>query len=80
MLGRNPHEPHRTASPLELFFDLTFVAAFAQAGDQAAHLTAEGHIGSAVIAFLFMSFAICWAWVNFSTPTTACRGCTPWCR
>lgn len=66
MLGRNPHEPHRTASPLELFFDLTFVAAFAQAGDQAAHLTAEGHIGSAVIAFLFMSFAICWAWVNFS--------------
>jgi low temperature requirement protein LtrA len=42
------------------------VAAFAQAGDQAAHLIAEGHIGSAVLGFSFVVFAVCWAWVNFS--------------
>jgi hypothetical protein len=28
MSGRDPHEPHRTATPLELLFDLTFVVAF----------------------------------------------------
>ncbi len=27
MIGRNPHEKHRVASPLELFFDLVFVVA-----------------------------------------------------
>jgi hypothetical protein len=25
MSGRDPHEPHRVATPLELLFDLTFV-------------------------------------------------------
>src|SRR5271166_304578 len=28
MSGRDPHEPHRVATPLELLFDLTFVIAF----------------------------------------------------
>ncbi len=66
MVGRDPKEAHRTATPLELLFDLTFVAAFAQAGDEAAHVLAEGHFGSAIAAFAFVSFAVCWAWVNFS--------------
>ena len=34
MLGRDPNERHRAATPLELLFDLTFVVAFAQAGDR----------------------------------------------
>ncbi len=54
------------ATPLELLFDLTFVAAFAQAGDQAAHLVAAGHIGSALAAFGFVAFAVCWALVSYS--------------
>ncbi len=66
MTGRDPDEPHRAATPLELLFDLTLVAAFAQAGDQAAHLVAEGHFASAATAFGFVVFAVCWAWVNFS--------------
>ncbi|NUU19679.1 low temperature requirement protein A [Cellulomonas humilata] len=66
MTGRDPDEPRRTATPLELLFDLTFVAAFAQAADQAAHLLAEGHFGSAAVAFVFVTFAVCWSWVNFS--------------
>ncbi len=66
MTGRDPEEAHRSATPLELLFDLTFVAAFAQAGDQAAHLLAEGHFAAALVAFSFVAFAVCWAWVNFS--------------
>jgi low temperature requirement protein LtrA len=66
MGGRDPHEKHRTATPLELLFDLTFVIAFGLAASQLAHLLAEGHYGSALMGFGFACFAICWAWVNFS--------------
>jgi low temperature requirement protein LtrA len=66
MVGRDPGETHRGATPLELFFDLTLVVAFAQAGNETAHLIAEGHVGSAVLAFSFVSFAVIWAWINFS--------------
>ena len=36
MPPRDTHEEHRSATPLELFFDLTFVVAIAQAGEQPA--------------------------------------------
>jgi low temperature requirement protein LtrA len=37
MSARSPHEAHRTATPLELLFDLVFVVAIAQvAGGPAA--------------------------------------------
>jgi low temperature requirement protein LtrA len=64
MTGRDPHESHRGATPLELLFDLTFVVAFALAGNEAAHLVAEGHVGAAVAGFAFSMFAVCWAWIN----------------
>jgi low temperature requirement protein LtrA len=66
MHGRNPREHGRSASPLELFFDLVFVIAISTASAQLAHALAEGHIGSGVLAFAFCLFAIMWAWVNFS--------------
>lgn len=66
MLGRDPQENGRGATPLELLFDLTFVVAFAQAGDQAARLLADGHLPAALAGFGFAVFAICWAWINFS--------------
>ena len=66
MTGRDPDEPHRAATPLELLFDLTFVVAFGQAGNQMAHLLAEGHVVPAVIGFLIAMFAACWAWINYS--------------
>ena len=31
MTARSPHEAHRAATPLELFFDLVFVVAIAKA-------------------------------------------------
>ena len=66
MTGRDPVEGHRSATPLELLFDLTFVIAIGQASGQFAHLVAEGHIGSALTAFGFAIFAIAWAWINFT--------------
>ncbi len=66
MVGRDPHEPHRTATPLELLFDLTFVVAFGIAASQFAHLLAEDHLGAGLTGFAFATFSICWAWINFS--------------
>ena len=66
MTPRNPGEPHRTATPLELFFDLVFVAAFSQAGDQTAHLLELGHFVPAAFAFVFAAFAIAWAWITYA--------------
>jgi low temperature requirement protein LtrA len=66
MIGRDPHEAHRIATPLELLFDLTFVLAFGMAASKFAHALAEGHYIAALIGFGFSSFAICWAWINFS--------------
>lgn len=66
MAGRDPHEGHRVATPLELLFDLTFVTAFSLASSQLAHALAEGHYAAALLGFAFASFAICWAWINFS--------------
>lgn len=66
MSGRDPHERHRVASPLELLFDLTFAIAFGVAAAQFAHLQAEGHVGAGLLGFGFAAFAIWWAWMNFS--------------
>lgn len=66
MDGRDPHETHRVASPLELLFDLTFVISFGVAGEQFAHLLAEGHVRPGIIGFCFAMFAVVWAWVNFT--------------
>jgi low temperature requirement protein LtrA len=66
MVGRDPDEPHRASTPLELLFDLTFVVAFSQAGAQTAHLLELGHWGPAIGGFLFAVFAIWWAWINYS--------------
>ena len=66
MTGRDPHEAHRVATPLELLFDLTFATAFSLAAGPFAQLMAAGHFGPALAGFAFAGFAICWAWVNFS--------------
>ena len=41
MTARSPHESHRAATPLELFFDLVFVVAIAQAANGLHHAVAE---------------------------------------
>ncbi|MET8081061.1 low temperature requirement protein A [Streptomyces sp. NPDC005303] len=64
--ARGRDEAHRVASPLELFFDLCFVVAIAQAGVALVHAVAEGHAGEGILNYAMVFFAIWWAWMNFT--------------
>jgi low temperature requirement protein LtrA len=66
MTGRDPHEANRAATPLELLFDLTFVVAFSQISGEAAHYLELGDVGTALAGFAFTTFAVSWAWINYS--------------
>jgi low temperature requirement protein LtrA len=66
MTGRDPEERHRSSTPLELLFDLTFVVAFSQISSQAAHYLEEGDVATALAGFAFTTFAVSWAWINYS--------------
>src|SRR6478735_5916495 len=66
MTGRDPNESHRAATPLELLFDLTFVVAFSQISSQAAHYLELGDVGTALGGFALSTFAVTWAWINYS--------------
>ena len=59
-------EPHRSVSPLELLFDLTFVVAVAGVTGHLAHGIADGHAVDGIVPFLQVFFAIWWAWMNFT--------------
>ncbi|MFD8145286.1 low temperature requirement protein A [Streptomyces sp. NPDC059708] len=66
MTARSRDEGHRTATTLELFFDLCFVVAIAQAGQRLVHALAEGHPGSGLVGYFFVFFGVWWAWMNFT--------------
>ncbi|MGW3653962.1 low temperature requirement protein A [Streptomyces sp. NPDC000878] len=66
LTARGRGESHRVASPLELFFDLCFVVAVAQAGVQLVHAVAEGHAGEGILNYAMVFFSIWWAWMNFT--------------
>jgi low temperature requirement protein LtrA len=66
MTGRDPEEPHRAATPLELLFDLCFVVAVAQAAGALHHDLVDGKVAHGLINYLFVFFAIWWPWMNFT--------------
>jgi low temperature requirement protein LtrA len=63
---RDPLESHRTATPLELFADLCYVVAIAQAALTLHHEIVEGHAADGLVYFVMAFFAIWWAWLNFA--------------
>src|SRR5262245_49372172 len=66
MRPHDVNEEHRSATPLELLFDLVFVIAVARAAESLHHGLIEGHASQAVGTFLLVFFAIWWAWMNFT--------------
>jgi low temperature requirement protein LtrA len=66
MRARSISEEHRSATPLELFFDLCFVVAVAQAADRLHHALVEDHLATGVVSYAMVFFAIWWAWMNFT--------------
>ncbi|MET8432173.1 low temperature requirement protein A [Streptomyces sp900116325] len=66
MRGRDPSEPHRSATSLELLFDLCFVVAVAQASKSLHEALTHGDHGTGVLRFVLVFFTIWWAWMNFT--------------
>lgn len=64
--GRDIHEQHRTATPLELLLDLSFVVAIALAASQLHHGVMDHHTGPALAGFVAAFVAIWWAWMNYT--------------
>ncbi len=63
---RSADEAHRTATPLELLFDLVSVIAIAAAAVGLHHAIAEAHALQGIITFVMAFFAIWWAWMNYT--------------
>lgn len=66
MTGRDPGQPHRASTPLELLFDLCFVVAVSQAAAQLHEAVGADHIRHAIAGYITVFFAIWWAWLNFT--------------
>ncbi len=65
-VARDADEANRSATPLELFFDLCFVVAVSQASAELHHSLVERHFFDATFGFAMSFFGIWWAWVNFA--------------
>jgi low temperature requirement protein LtrA len=66
LLRRREGHERRTVSFVELFFDLVFVFAIAQAAGELHHAVAELHPVEGLIGYLMVFFAIWWAWMAFT--------------
>jgi low temperature requirement protein LtrA len=63
---RDINEENRSATPLELFYDLIFVVAIAHIASAFHHDYANNHIGHGVISFIMVFLAIWWAWNQYA--------------
>ena len=63
---RDINEENRTATPLELFYDLIFVVAIAHVAAAFHHDVANNHIGHGVVSFIMVFMAIWWAWNQYT--------------
>jgi low temperature requirement protein LtrA len=68
---RDPHEAHRAATPLELFFDLCIVVAVSLAAHEFEALLVEHRYADALVGFGTGFFALWWVWMNFTWFATA---------
>jgi low temperature requirement protein LtrA len=66
MVARDAEDQHRVSTPLELFFDLTFVVAVAQAGAALHDALAQGRFAHALAVYPMVFFGVWWAWMNFT--------------
>lgn len=64
--GRDPAEPHRASTQLELFFDLVSVIAIAALTHGLIHAIDHGHGLEKLPVFIFLFVGIWWAWMNFT--------------
>ncbi|MGN6327020.1 low temperature requirement protein A [Pseudolysinimonas sp.] len=66
MRARDTSEPGRASSPLEALYDLVFVVAVGSLVAQLVTAIEHGEVLGFVVPYLFVFFAIWWAWINFT--------------
>ena len=66
LVARDPHEPYRAATQLELLFDLVVVIAIATSAHGLTHELSEGHFFMGIIKFLLAFFILWWPWNLFT--------------
>ncbi|WP_258534857.1 low temperature requirement protein A [Streptomyces sp. PT12] len=66
MAPRDTTEENRSATPLELFFDLCFVVSVASLAAELHHGLSGDHVSTAVPSYVAAFFAIWWAWMGFT--------------
>ncbi|MDC1142987.1 low temperature requirement protein A [Planctomycetota bacterium] len=64
MKARDPQEEFRSATTLELLFDLCFVVAIALAAHSLHHAVMHEHFGQGIAGYITVFFAIWWAWMG----------------
>lgn len=68
---RDHSAKERSATPLELFFDLCFVVAVALLASDLHHGIADGHAAEAALTYAFLFVPVWWAWMSFTWFATA---------
>jgi low temperature requirement protein LtrA len=63
---RDPSEEGRTATNLELFFDLVFVVTISVIAGQWHHAITGGHLTVGPASLAVTMFAVWWAWMGFT--------------
>ncbi|WP_166461824.1 low temperature requirement protein A [Paracoccus alkanivorans] len=64
--ARDPGQPHRAATQLELLFDLVSVIAIASVTAELHHAISSNHGAEIFPRFAFLFMAIWWSWMNFT--------------
>ena len=77
---RDIHEENRSATPLELFYDLIFVVAIANLATAFHHDYANDHIAHGVINFTVVFMAIWWAWNQYTWFASSFDNKSAWFR
>ena len=71
MRPRDPSEPGRVSSSLELFFDLVFAIAVSIAAAELHGSLSGGDVWEGLASYAFVFFGIWWAWMNFTWFSTS---------
>ncbi len=64
MAPRDPNEPHRASTALELLFDLVTAMAIASTAAGLQHALGANHVAEGIFKFVGGFFAIWWAWMK----------------
>jgi low temperature requirement protein LtrA len=67
VIARSKDEPYRSATPLELFYDLVYVVAIAFLAGELHHaITEVHHVPHAILMYLWVFWCVWWPWNTYT--------------